>query len=140
MPQAVNPFTARDDNTVDLLASNMVTGFSALIDQLVAYREKRKMSQADVAELVGLSEIEVDRFESRDGSPTVDATIAYALAVRCNVDISATDGEKWARERRARLSDRSAPIVDAWLSDESDNHHASPWQHLVVGSPRTNVG
>lgn len=116
MNQAVNPFASTTKSTISMLASSMVQGIGALIQELRETREKRNYSQAEIAEMLSVSELEIDQLESRHHSPTLDLVVAYAMALKIHVDFVTEDGEEWARSRRGRHNRIDNALVEAWVS------------------------
>lgn len=70
----------------DILASN-----------IAAYRKDRKMTRAELAEKVGVSEAAIGQYERADRSPSIEVTYKLAMALRVNVDLLIC-GDNAARE------------------------------------------
>ena len=62
----------------------------ALIEQLIAYRLKHGMTQAELAKKLGTKQSAISRFESGTENPTLEflRKIADALGVRISVTVS----------------------------------------------------
>lgn len=62
-------------------AESLVSDHAELMRKLVAHRERHKLSQAIVAERMGVSQPSVAKFERYDSNPTLSTIRRYALAV-----------------------------------------------------------
>lgn len=65
----------------DKLAERLVRGDSKFIDDLIAQRHKSGMTQAGVAEALGLTQSAIAKFESAERDPRLSTIRRYALAV-----------------------------------------------------------
>lgn len=52
-----------------------------MVNRLVAYRKKMKMTQQDIADITGIQRPNIARFEAGTHTPTMDVLIKYATAV-----------------------------------------------------------
>lgn len=67
----------------------------ALLSALVAIRKERGLAQAQVGELMGVSQPSVADFEAHDANPTLSRIRRYAHAVRAHVvhKVEADEGQ-----------------------------------------------
>lgn len=70
-----------DIDPLDKLADRLVSSDSDFINKLIAWREERDLTQAEVAERMGVSEAEVKEFEHYDSNPTLNLIRRYALSI-----------------------------------------------------------
>lgn len=68
----------------------------AMIDAIVKARKRRKMSQRELAERIGVTKTVVSRLESGQHSPRLETVYDLARALGCRLDL------KFVRERGAR--------------------------------------
>lgn len=96
----------------------------SLMDQLVALRKAHKLSQADVAERLGISQPAVAAFERYDSNPTLSTLRRYALAIEARLSFEVIDDHvlpastpharsNWVAETRTI---RNASTSGAWKS------------------------
>lgn len=94
------------------------------MDQLVALRKTHNLSQADVAERLGISQPAVAAFERYDSNPTLSTLRRYALAIEARLSFEVIDdrvlpastshaGSDWVAKTRTV---RNAPTSGAWKS------------------------
>ena len=95
-----NPF-AGSNATSSLLATDMVKNLDGLVEALVQARSAKGYSPEDVARRIGYEVEDVLEFEQRDLSPSLEFVVAYSIAVSVHVLFQASDGESWARGKRA---------------------------------------
>jgi transcriptional regulator with XRE-family HTH domain len=75
------------------LSSQNFGSWLDLKDQLVAAREARGLTQADLAEILGITQSAVSQFERLGGNPRIMTLMAYAqaLQIRLNFGVSPVD-------------------------------------------------
>ena len=75
------------------LSSQNYGAWLDLKDQLVAAREARGLTQADLAEILGITQSAVSQFERLGGNPRIMTLMAYAQAlnVRLQLGLSGTE-------------------------------------------------
>lgn len=66
-----------------------------LMDELVAARLSRKMSQEDVASALGVSRVAVSRMEREDRDPRLSTLTRYASAIGYSIKITAEPISTW---------------------------------------------
>jgi|SRR5699024_8539796 len=76
-------------NPLDKLADFLVSADEQLLNALVAHR-KQTISQADVADRMGISQSAVARIESGDRNPHMSTLRRYAHAIRVRVEHQVT--------------------------------------------------
>ncbi|WP_280426120.1 helix-turn-helix transcriptional regulator [Nocardia carnea] len=83
-----------------------------LFNDLIGIRTKRGISQAQVAEAIGINRSGISRFESdiEGSNPTMDIVLRYAHAVGAAIDIHVETVE----DHQARRSARSTLGEYAW--------------------------
>lgn len=73
----------------DLLVESQIKRISdEFIDQLVAYRKKKKMTQQDIADRSGMKRENISRIENKKNIPTLDVLFKYAHCLGMEIDIS----------------------------------------------------
>lgn len=93
------------------LALELVQADSALIDELIALRKEAGLSQAGLAELIGVSQPTVHAFERSGNDPRLSTIRRYALAVGARVThaVSKSRGEVAAEWWSGKIAHESAP-------------------------------
>ena len=76
----------RDLDTLDRRADALVDGHARLLRDLVAMRAAHGLTQAEVAERMGVSQPTVAAFERYDANPTLSTLRRYALAVEARME------------------------------------------------------
>lgn len=66
---------------LERLAASLVENQRKFLEKLVAMRKKHDLSQAEVAERMGVSQPTVSAFENYDANPTLATIRRYAMAV-----------------------------------------------------------
>lgn len=69
------------NDPIQQLADRLVSEDRNFIHKLIAWREERGLTQAQVAERMGLSEEAVKQFEHYDSNPPLSLIRRYALSV-----------------------------------------------------------
>lgn len=70
-------------------AKELVRTSRNFLDDLISFRSALKMTQGDVAELMGVSQSAVSQFEHYDSNPTLATVRRYALAVGADLVLEA---------------------------------------------------
>lgn len=78
---------------LDALADQLFQERETLLDTLRDLRKLKKLTQAEVAERMGVSQPTVSEFEHYDANPTLSTIMRYALAVGANLNLRAYDSE-----------------------------------------------
>ncbi|MDT1991434.1 helix-turn-helix domain-containing protein [Micrococcus luteus] len=92
-------FEGDEFNPRQVLSDELVKQTMDLIPRLVAIRESKNLSQAQVAKRMGISRPGVAQLERHDSNPTLSTIRRYALAMNALVVIEACDGEPWADQK-----------------------------------------
>jgi transcriptional regulator with XRE-family HTH domain len=80
-----------DLDTLDRRADALVDGHVRLLRDLVAMRTAHGLTQAEVAERMGVSQPTVAAFERYDANPTLSTLRRYALAVEARMETAVID-------------------------------------------------
>ncbi len=80
-----------DPDFISRRADSLVQDHSRLLSELVATRKRHGLSQAVVAERVGVSQPTVAGFERYDANPTLSTLRRYALAVGARLETRVVD-------------------------------------------------
>lgn len=73
----------------DLLIEGQIKRISDdFIDQLVAYRKKKKLTQQDIADRSGMKRENISRIENKKNIPTLDVLFKYAYCLDMEIHIS----------------------------------------------------
>ena len=81
----IDKFSLYSNEPNDALAEELVRGDFAWIDQLIALRKRRGLSQAEVAARMGRSQSEVSDIETMSTDPRLSTLRRYALAIGVTV-------------------------------------------------------
>lgn len=57
----------------------------AIVDRLIYYRKKSKMTQQDVADATGIKRANIARIESKKHAITLESLIKYANCLNCDI-------------------------------------------------------
>lgn len=76
---------------IERRADSLIEDHAALRAQLIALRKKHRLSQAVVAERMGVSQPTVAGFEHYDANPTLSTIRRYALAVGARIRSTVVD-------------------------------------------------
>lgn len=104
-------------------ADSLIADHEQLLAGLVAARKRNRISQATVAQRMGVSQPTVAGFERYDANPTLSTIRRYALAVGVRLDTRVLDdlvGDTLCAEAEAavlppvRLAVRDSPFSVAW--------------------------
>ena len=79
----------------------------AMMEELVDMREKHGLSQAELAQRMGVSQSAVAQFERYDANPTLATIQRYALAVDANLELKVTSDRERSRDL---LAEKSAKV------------------------------
>lgn len=80
--------TEKGDILVEKNAKEMVDG---LIDKLIVYRKKNKITQQDISELTGISRANISRLEKKTYIPTLAVLMKYSNAIGKSLEINLKD-------------------------------------------------
>lgn len=128
-----------------LRAGQAVGEMFAFIAQLRAARQRRGMSHADVAEAVGVTEEEMQAFESGMSDPHLSTVRKYALAVGVRVRHEVTERSALQAapldalvERAEEALKHAAMAVEVFDLDLAGNrhlyeHNGDPTRHSALG-------
>lgn len=78
-----------DPDTLEELALVLFRERRQLLEQLVSIRKQKQLTQAVVAERMGVSQPAVSDFEHYDANPTLNSLVRYALAVHAELRLGA---------------------------------------------------
>jgi transcriptional regulator with XRE-family HTH domain len=81
------------DHPLQRRAKRMVESGEGLLDDLVALRKRKRMSQDDVAERMEISQSAVARIESGERDPRLSTLRRYAMAIGAVVEHRVLDDE-----------------------------------------------
>jgi len=95
---------------LERLAASLVENQRKFLTELISMRIKHELTQAEVAERMGVSQPTVSAFESYDANPTLATIRRYAMAV-------------------------DAVIINQVIDDLVETEPATPWQFSINGSP-----
>lgn len=91
-----------------------------LFDDLIAIREKRKITQTQVADAIGIHRSGISKFEAdiEGSNPTMEVILRYAHAVGANLSLRAVPAEEWERQHDRLLARMEGRL---WTSVDSQN-------------------
>lgn len=98
-----------------LLADDLVNQMQDLLAELVALRKAKHLSQAEVADVIGVTRTAVTHFERYDSDPKLSTIIRYALAVGARISLDVEDGVQWAQ--REILRENVSHVVETSTFD-----------------------
>lgn len=98
-----------DLDAIDRRATALVQSHRVLMQKLVGMRAKHHLTQADVAERMGVSQPTVAAFERYDSNPTLSTIRRYALAVEACLEEDVVDDCASMRRLEAIATDSPAP-------------------------------
>ena len=96
----------------------------AMMEELVDMREKHGLSQAELAQRMGVSQSAVAQFERYDANPTLATIQRYALAVEANLELKVTSDRERSRDLLAEKSAKVSALprrVDAAVTSTGWN-------------------
>ncbi|MFD6163694.1 helix-turn-helix domain-containing protein [Oerskovia sp. NPDC060287] len=76
---------------IERRADSLIESHEVLLSELVKLRKKHRLTQAEVAERMGVSQPTVAGFERYDANPTLSTVRRYALAVGAKLDERVVD-------------------------------------------------
>ena len=59
-----------------------------IVEQLVAYRKKLKMTQQDIADATGIKRANIARIETKKNEASLDSLVRYATSLGLKVNLS----------------------------------------------------
>ena len=71
-----------------IIETAALTQSSCLIDQLVAIRKEKKLTQQDIADASGMCRANIARIERKKYAPTLDVLMRYANCLGYDVKLS----------------------------------------------------
>lgn len=80
-----------DIDAIERRAEDLVLAHENLMRDLIRMRAKHNLTQAEVAERMGVSQPTVAAFERYDANPTLSTIRRYALAVEARLDEKVVD-------------------------------------------------
>lgn len=80
-----------DLERLDQLADQLLAATDVLLEQLVAFRKMRGLTQREVADRMGVSQPTVAAFERYDANPRLSSIARYAMAVEALLNLEVTD-------------------------------------------------
>lgn len=80
-----------DLDVITRRADSLIEDHSALLKKLVALRREHGLTQAEIAERMGVSQPTVAGFERYDANPTLSTLRRYALAVGARLETRVVD-------------------------------------------------
>jgi len=99
---------------IEELAEYLVEADLSLMQDLVALRHKRGLSQIAVGERMGVSQPAVASFEAYDSNPTLSSIRRYALAVGGQITHSVKDDLEITHEATLGISQ-----TERWLAQKA---------------------
>ncbi|MEG8034239.1 helix-turn-helix transcriptional regulator [Sphingomonas sp. LR61] len=93
---------------LDARADSLLESTSVLLRDLVELRRKHGLTQADVAERMGVSQPSVAKFERYDANPTQTTIQRYAMAVGARISMQVIDD----CEEEQLSADRFSQVVN----------------------------
>lgn len=79
---------SKEENGRRLLLEKQKSTRRNVIEQYIKFRKDRKLSQEELAGIIGVSRPSISRFESGDYNPTLDMMVKIAEGLELNLDIS----------------------------------------------------
>ncbi|MGP4995129.1 helix-turn-helix domain-containing protein [Glutamicibacter ardleyensis] len=122
-------------NRVEARAESLVEVQTEMLSGLINLRKEHNLSQAAVAERMGVSQPTVAAFEHYDSNPTLSTIRRYALAVGAKLEIAVVDD--CVEEQSAAFEEIVAPMKSGAISftAKATRNSTSRW-----GAPRTSYG
>jgi transcriptional regulator with XRE-family HTH domain len=104
------------EEILDSRADALVQDHWRMIEELIGLRKKHKLSQADVAFRMGVTQPTVSEFESDDSNPTLSTIRRYAMAVGARLSTAVIDDleDQASSTKTVPVSVSSAP----WSTEE----------------------
>lgn len=65
-----------------------------LVEQYITYRKKRKLTQEELANIMGVKRPNISRFETGDYNPSLDLLVKMAECMDLEIEISLVNKEK----------------------------------------------
>lgn len=120
------------DDPVQALADRLVRADDSLLDDLIAMRRRRGLSQAEVGDLMGIGQSAVARIESGERDPRLSTLRRYALAVAADVRHVVLPADTRRQQRRVNEVLASSSSAAFEQRDHRDWHVAiagakTPW-------------
>ena len=84
----IGEIMSKEENGRRLLLEKQKSTRRNVIEQYIKFRKDRKLSQEELAGIIGVSRPSISRFESGDYNPTLDMMVKIAEGLELNLDIS----------------------------------------------------
>ena len=79
---------SKEENGQQLLLEKQKRTRKNVIEQYIKFRKDRKLTQEELAGIIGVSRPSISRFESGEYNPTLDMMVKIAEGLELNLDIS----------------------------------------------------
>ena len=79
---------SKEENGQLLLLEKQKRTRKNVIEQYIKFRKDRKLTQEELAGIIGVSRPSISRFESGEYNPTLDMMVKIAEGLELNLDIS----------------------------------------------------
>ena len=112
-----------DMKALEKLALSLYRERSDFLQTLVDLRKDQKLTQAEVAERMGVTQPTVSEFERYDANPRLDTIIRYALAVEAQLDLRAYEASAFRTTWSEPI--RVASRLDVQASEGDSNQAVS---------------
>ena len=73
--------------TGDIIEKDSKRILNDIVDQLVAYRKKLKITQQDIADATGIKRANIARIELKKNEATLDSLVRYAKSMELDLSI-----------------------------------------------------
>lgn len=106
----------------DVLGMQLAYAQEKLIDDLIALRKEKGLTQDDVAERMDRSQSNVCKMESLNSNPTLSSLRRYALAIGANITFCVTDHDSshgWVASSMRPHADRGPANVQLSTQPET---------------------
>lgn len=84
----IEEIMSKEENGQLLLLEKQKSTRRNVIEQYIKFRKDRKLTQEELAGIIGVSRPSISRFESGDYNPTLDMMVKIAEGLELNLDIS----------------------------------------------------
>ena len=96
----MSDYIVRDNQKLELLIETKQREIRTnLVAQYIACRKEKKMTQADIAEALGVKRPNITRFENGTYNPTLDMLVKIAECMGKDLEIRLVDKEKRVKEK-----------------------------------------
>lgn len=95
----MSDYIVRENQELELLIETKQREVrSDLVAQYIACRKEKKLTQADIAEALGVKRPNITRFENGTYNPTLDMLVKIAECMGKNLEIRLVDKEEQSEE------------------------------------------